>query len=80
VFLGQKYGYRPIPSQILASEFDMLRSELNRIEEDTALLNEWYQLDTNAVPPVRVLQPISSILINFNNKVSISVLINKYNI
>lgn len=70
VFLGQKYGHRPVPTQILASEFDMLRSETEGVDEDVKLLDVWYQLDTNAVPPVRVLQPISSILINFNNKVT----------
>ena len=72
MFLGQKYGHRPIPSQILASEFDMLRMETENVDDgDVKLLDEWYQLDTNAVPPVRVLQPISSILINFNNKVTL---------
>lgn len=36
---------------------------------DVQLLDTWYRKDGNAVPPVSVLQPISSILINFNNKV-----------
>jgi len=37
---------------------------------DRAILDLWYKKDSNAVPPISVLQPISSILINFNNKVS----------
>lgn len=32
------------------------------------MLTDWYELDTNAVPPVLVLQPISSLLPNFLNK------------
>nr|XP_018912430.1 PREDICTED: NACHT and WD repeat domain-containing protein 2 isoform X2 [Bemisia tabaci] len=68
VFLGQKYGYRPIPTYILSSELQMLRDELAAGGTDVTLLDTWYRKDANAVPPVSVLQPISSILINFNNK------------
>jgi hypothetical protein len=70
VFLGQKYGYRPIPTYILSSELQMLRDELANSGTDPGLLDTWYRKDSNAVPPVSVLQPISSILVNFNNKVT----------
>lgn len=70
VFLGQKYGYRPIPTYILSSELQMLRDELVSSGTDPVILDTWYRKDSNAVPPVSVLQPISSILINFNNKVN----------
>lgn len=70
VFLGQKYGYRPIPTYILSSELALLREELNTLNVDGSLLDMWYKKDSNAVPPISVLQPISSILVNFNNKVS----------
>lgn len=70
VFLGQKYGYRPIPTYILSSELQMLRDELTTMGIDGILLDTWYKKDSNAVPPISVLQPISSILINFNNKVN----------
>lgn len=70
VFLGQKYGYRPIPTIILSSELQLLRDELTALGIDGVLLDTWYKKDSNAVPPISVLQPISSILINFNNKVS----------
>lgn len=69
VFLGQKYGYRPIPTYILSSELALLREELNNLNVDGSLLDMWYKKDANAVPPISVLQPISSILVNFNNKV-----------
>ncbi|XP_014255655.1 NACHT and WD repeat domain-containing protein 2 isoform X2 [Cimex lectularius] len=68
VFLGQKYGYRPIPTYILSSELQMLRDELASSGSEVHLLDTWYRKDSNAVPPISVLQPISSILINFNNK------------
>ena len=69
VFLGQKYGYRPIPTFILGAEFVQLRETLNAMGTDTILLDTWYRKDVNAVPAVYILQPISSILVNFNNKV-----------
>lgn len=68
VFLGQKYGYRPIPTYILSSELQLIRDELAATGHDPALIDTWYRKDSNAVPPISVLQPISSILINFNNK------------
>ncbi|XP_055685545.1 NACHT and WD repeat domain-containing protein 2 [Lutzomyia longipalpis] len=68
VFLGQKYGYRPIPTLILSSELLLIREELVSMGIDVILLDTWYKKDSNAVPPISVLQPISSILINFNNK------------
>lgn len=76
MFLGQKYGYRPIPTYIVSSELQMLRDELAANGTDVTLLDTWYRKDSNAVPPVSVLQPISSILINFNNKV----IVNNYSI
>lgn len=77
VFLGQKYGYRPIPTYILSSELQLLRDELTALGIDGVLLDTWYKKDSNAVPAISVLQPISSILINFNNKVSFAKLIVK---
>ncbi|KAM0725564.1 NACHT and WD repeat domain-containing protein 2 [Formica fusca] len=68
VFLGQKYGYRPIPTYVLSSELEMLRTELESQGMDVSVLDRWYKKDSNAVPPTSILQPISSILKNFNNK------------
>ncbi|KAI6242069.1 NACHT domain-containing protein [Aphelenchoides fujianensis] len=68
VFLGQKYGYRPIPSQILSTELELLKQVLKEQHDDTSVLDLWYTEDSNAVPAQFILQPISSILVNFNNK------------
>ena len=71
VFLGQKYGYRPIPTIMDANQFDMLRDVIKNVDSDVEILDTWYKKDDNNVPPVYVLQPISSILVNFNNKVRV---------
>lgn len=47
----------------------MLRTDLDGQGIDVDVLDIWYKKDSNAVPPTSVLQPISSILKNFNNKV-----------
>ncbi|CAF0730796.1 unnamed protein product [Brachionus calyciflorus] len=66
VFLGQKYGYRPLPTRVLDSEFNMIIDILE--DDDAKLMQLWYKLDTNSVPNVFVLQPVSSIYKNFTNK------------
>ncbi|KAL8578635.1 hypothetical protein ACOMHN_007093 [Nucella lapillus] len=68
VFLGQKYGYRPIPTHIPATEFQLLRGCVKTFPDEVDLLDTWYKEDLNSVPPVYVLQPISSNFTNFNNK------------
>lgn len=54
VLLGDRYGWRPLPTEIPATEFA-------QIEQHTAggreLLAQWYRRDDNAVPPVYCLQP-----------------------
>lgn len=68
-FLGQKYGYRPIPTYIEAKEFTNLCDALKDLQiSEVDLLYTWYKEDTNAIPSTFILQPISSILIHFNNK------------
>lgn len=58
-FLSQKYGYRPFPHSILATEFDSLSAAIED-QDDKQLLQDWFKLDNNAVPPEYVLQPIST--------------------
>ncbi|CAF4090255.1 unnamed protein product [Adineta steineri] len=71
VLLSHRYGPRPIPAQIRASLFELLKdtvvNELNELK-DGDLLTKWYQLDTNCMPPAYILQNISSILPNFLSK------------
>ena len=58
-FLSQKYGYRPFPRHIPATEFDSLCAAVDD-EGDKQLLQVWFKLDDNAVPPEYVLQAIST--------------------
>ena len=72
VFLGQKYGYRPLPTHIEATEFESLRDVAKNVQSELELLDQWYKKDDNSVPAYYILQPISSIFQHFNNKVSAS--------
>ena len=64
--MGQKYGYRPLQPQIASTEFKRLLEAVER-QEEAELLKHWYRCDENNVPPVFVLQPISSRLQHYND-------------
>jgi len=68
-FLGQKYGYRPFPPKIAADEFEAIRRELETVDGAWSLLDTWFRKDTNSVPHVYVLQPISSVLPHYTDMV-----------
>ncbi len=51
--LGDRYGWRPLPAAIDAA--DLERAERRLRAADRALLAQWYRLDENAVPPLRLL-------------------------
>ena len=69
IFIGERYGWRPLPTQIEAEEFEQLMTLLSsgqraRLQFDEAqpeLLqgegNGWYRRDENAIPPAYVLMP-----------------------
>ncbi|XP_071110787.1 NACHT and WD repeat domain-containing protein 2-like [Haliotis cracherodii] len=63
-FLSHKYGYRNIPREIEATEFEKLLAKVPT-EEAVSLLKRWFEKDENKVPPIYVLQPISSMLPDF---------------
>ena len=67
--LGQKYGYRPIPTLIPAKELEMMREIIKDDRVDIELIDKWFKKDENTTPPVYVLQPITTVYANFNNKV-----------
>lgn len=56
VILGDRYGWCPLPYRIDAREFDMLVAAI-RDPDDRELVEQWYELDRNAVPPERLLRP-----------------------
>ena len=55
VLLGDRYGWQPIPSEILADEFEQIIPLVTKEEKN--LLEQWYRRDNNGVPPVYLLQP-----------------------
>ncbi len=56
VLLGDRYGWRPLPVEIPANEFEALCAQIND-DEDRQLLATWYRRDDNRVPPAYLLQP-----------------------
>ena len=50
----------------------MLRECTKNERAELELMDKWYKRDDNCVPAVFILQPISSILTNFNNKVNLN--------
>ena len=55
VLLGDRYGWRPAPEIIPENEFDAIVAHLS--DEQRDLLDDWYALDENAVPPEYCLLP-----------------------
>jgi len=55
ILLGERYGWRPLPPQIEASEFETLLKYVPAYQ--WPLLLEWYKRDDNAVSPEYCLQP-----------------------
>jgi len=60
ILLGNRYGWRPLPEEISVEEFHTLEQAAAQIrsadKSAVAVLREWYREDTNAVPPVYLLQ------------------------
>ena len=60
--LGQRYGPTNLPMTILHNEFEQLRNVFLNRQNDLELLHQWYIKDSNAIPALYVLQPISKVL------------------
>jgi|GEM_PF-2042387 len=56
VLLGDRYGWRPLPYEIPADEFEEIERRSTG-HPAHHLLNTWYRRDDNAVPPAYVLLP-----------------------
>ena len=54
-FLAQKYGHKPLHTQINKEDFKLLCAAVEDLSAKQ-LVQKWYKLDTNAVPPEYVLQ------------------------
>ena len=58
--LGNRYGYRPFPSKIPATEFFTFTELATTHKIDVSALSSWFRCDNNAIPPVYQLQPITT--------------------
>jgi NACHT domain- and WD repeat-containing protein len=55
VMLGERYGWRPVPTAIEQNEFQGVVACLGRRPPEQRLVQHWYRLDRNVVPPAFVL-------------------------
>jgi WD40 repeat protein len=62
ILLGERYGWRPLPPQIEASEFETLLEKVSSAQHPFVLA--WYKRDNNAIPPQYCLQPRKVKIIN----------------
>ena len=56
MLIGDRYGWRPLPADIPAGEFETLLATLVT-EDDQKLMQRWYCRDDNAIPPHYRLLP-----------------------
>lgn len=58
---GDKFGFERVPAVIPSGEFAALRAH-TADPSDRGLLDEWYEQDENAVPPVHVMRRVNAAL------------------
>ena len=75
--IGQRYGDKPLPVSIAATDFEVIRTTLrhhrNRETRDAWLLDQFYKKDSNAVPHSYVLQSMDSVRENLKPKSAMDV-------
>jgi len=65
ILLGERYGWRPLPSTIPLGEMEIIAASLTSEDRRLLLWQEdqdprqpgWYRLDANSIPSVYLLQP-----------------------
>uniref|UniRef100_A0A2C9JTF7 NACHT domain-containing protein n=1 Tax=Biomphalaria glabrata TaxID=6526 RepID=A0A2C9JTF7_BIOGL len=67
VFVGDKYGTRPLPNMIPVTEFRLFRRLASWMDLKFETIEKWYLLDTNSVPPSYRIQSITTYLPHFND-------------
>ena len=63
ILLGDRYGWRPLPYEIPAGEFEQIQSLV--AQDDRTLLEKWYQRDDNALPAMYCLLPRSGEFVEY---------------
>ncbi|XP_076085339.1 NACHT and WD repeat domain-containing protein 2-like [Mytilus galloprovincialis] len=62
--LSHKYGKRSLPRQIPAEKYEKIIKCID-LSDQRQLLSKWYIKDDNCIPPLYILQPVSSHLPEF---------------
>ncbi|GBG26643.1 Kinesin light chain 3 [Hondaea fermentalgiana] len=59
LILGDKFGFARVPAAIEATELDELAAHIAMSDSSSAaLIEEWFRLDTNAVPPTYLMREL----------------------
>ncbi|XP_076461539.1 uncharacterized protein LOC143294026 [Babylonia areolata] len=67
-FLGDRYGSRLLPTTIPVTEYRSLRRLASWMDQsDFGVVDKWYLVDTNAVPAVYRIQPITALCPHYND-------------
>ncbi|KAM9831467.1 NACHT domain- and WD repeat-containing protein 1 [Neosynchiropus ocellatus] len=65
--LGNRYGHRALPLVIPEKLLEVLLAKLSNNPDGVKHVTQWFWKDENAVPPVYVLQPISTHLSRYSD-------------
>lgn len=57
MMVGDRYGWRPPPTEIPTDEFELLLTSYKDSPVDLNFLNQWYRKDDNAIPSQWILLP-----------------------
>ncbi|GFO05233.1 leucine-rich repeat and WD repeat-containing protein [Plakobranchus ocellatus] len=67
LFVGDKYGSRTLPNAIPVTEFRLFRRIASWLGLKFEIVEKWYLLDTNTVPHVYRMLPITTLLPYYGN-------------
>ncbi|GFS28081.1 NACHT and WD repeat domain-containing protein 1 [Elysia marginata] len=67
LFVGDKYGSRTLPNAIPVTEFRLFRRIASWLQLKFEIVEKWYLLDTNTVPHVYRMLPITALLPFYGN-------------
>ncbi len=65
--IGDRYGYRPFPSQIPSKEFELFIKLASSEDIDTTILSTWYKIDENTLDKLYQLLPITTHYPNYSS-------------
>lgn len=64
ILLGNRYGWQPLPEILSLKEFESILSTNLSVEEQN-IIQQWYKIDENGMPPFYELQPREGIFVDY---------------